>query len=189
MKKEDFLKLGVEEELAGKLAEASAEEMKGFIPKNRFDEVNKQLKAQKDIVAERDKQIEALEAVSGDAEKYKKDLEDLKADIAAKDAERERLAKEAALEAEYKERFAGVVGDNKWRDELTEKAVFEAFKSALNDTANKGKGDKDIFDELTKDKSYYENPNPLDMTGMGNVNTGNLDDAAIREIMGLPPKE
>ena len=40
MKKEDFLKLGLTEELAVKAAEASTEELKGFIPKNRFDEVN-----------------------------------------------------------------------------------------------------------------------------------------------------
>lgn len=186
--KTEFLKnLGLEDEVITKILAEAGKDIER--EKAKTTEANEALEAAKKQNAEFKDKLSELEAVSGDAEKYKKDLEDLKADIAAKDAERERQTKEAALEAEYKERFAGVVGDNKWRDELTEKAVFEAFKSALNDTANKGKGDKDIFEALTKDKNYYENPNPLDMTGMGNVNTGNLDDAAIREIMGLPPKE
>lgn len=190
MKKEDFLKLGAEEELAGKLAEASAEELKGFIPKSRFDEVNTQLKAQKDLVAERDKQIEALEGASGNAEKYKKDLEDLKAQIAKEKEEAERKAKEAEIEAEYKTRFSGLAGENKWRDELTEKAVYAAFKEALADENNKGKGDKEIFEALTKDKNYYENPNPIDMKGMGsNKTAGNASELQILKVMGVPEKE
>ena len=40
MKKEDFVKLGMDEELAAKCEAASLEELKGFIPKSRFDEVN-----------------------------------------------------------------------------------------------------------------------------------------------------
>lgn len=187
MKKEDFLKLGAEEELAAKLAEASAEELKGFIPKVRFDEVNNQLKAQKDLVADREKQIEALEGASGDAEKYKKDLEDLKAQIAKEKEEAERKAKEAEIEADYKNRFNGLAGENKWRDELTEKAVYAAFKEALADENNKGKGDREIFEALTKDKNYWENPNPMDMTGLGNGNTGgSVSEADILRLMGMP---
>lgn len=187
MKKEDYLKLGAEEELAAKLAEASAEELKGFIPKARFDEVNNQLKAQKDLVADREKQIEALEGASGDAEKYKKDLEDLKAQIAKEKEEAERKAKEAEIEADYKNRFNGLAGENKWRDELTEKAVYAAFKEALADENNKGKGDREIFEALTKDKNYWENPNPMDMTGLGNGNTGgSVSEADILRLMGMP---
>ena len=40
MKKEEFVKLGIDEELAKKAEAASQEELKGFIPKARFDEVN-----------------------------------------------------------------------------------------------------------------------------------------------------
>ena len=189
MKKEDFIKHGADEDLAGKLAEASAEELKGFIPKSRFDEVNNQLKAQKDLVAERDKQLEALDTASGDAEKYKKELEDLKAQIASEKEEAKRKAEAAKIEAEYKERFTGLVGEKKWRDELTEKAVYSAFKEALADESNKGKGDKEIFEELTKDRNYYENPNPLDMSGMGGIKTGGgASEADILRIMGVPPE-
>lgn len=37
-KKEEFVKLGLDEETAAKCEAASAEELKGFIPKARFDE-------------------------------------------------------------------------------------------------------------------------------------------------------
>jgi len=40
MKKEDLIKLGLDEALAAKAAEAFAEELRGYIPKARFDEVN-----------------------------------------------------------------------------------------------------------------------------------------------------
>lgn len=40
MKKEDLLKLGLDEETAKKVEAVSAEEHKGFIPKTRFYELN-----------------------------------------------------------------------------------------------------------------------------------------------------
>ena len=39
MKKEEFVALGISEELAKKAADASAEELKGFVPKTRFEKI------------------------------------------------------------------------------------------------------------------------------------------------------
>jgi vancomycin resistance protein YoaR len=75
MKKEDFLKLGFTEEQAEKAAEASAEELKGFIPKVRFDEVNNSKKQLEADIKTRDEQLEALKAV--DAEGLKAEIEKL----------------------------------------------------------------------------------------------------------------
>lgn len=72
MKKEDFLKLGLTEEQATKAAEASAEELKGFIPKSRFDEVNEAKKKLEEDIKTRDKQLDELK---------KLDVEGLKAEI------------------------------------------------------------------------------------------------------------
>lgn len=63
MKKEDFLKLGFTEEQAEKAAQASAEELKGFIPKTRFDEVNDAKKQLETDIKTRDEQLEALKKV------------------------------------------------------------------------------------------------------------------------------
>ena len=77
MKKEDFLKLGVPEELAVKCENASSEELKGFIPKARFDEVNSEKKALEASVSERDKQLDDLKKSSGDNAELKKQIEAL----------------------------------------------------------------------------------------------------------------
>lgn len=75
MKKEDFLKLGLTEEQATKAAEASAEELKGFIPKSRFDEVNEAKKKLEEDIKTRDKQLEELKKL--DAEGLKAQIEKL----------------------------------------------------------------------------------------------------------------
>lgn len=75
MKKEDFLKLGFTEEQAQKAAEASAEELKEFIPKSRFDEVNNSKKQLEKDISARDEQLETLKKV--DAEGLKAEIEKL----------------------------------------------------------------------------------------------------------------
>ncbi len=77
MKKEDLTKLGVDEETAVKIVGLHDEELKGFIPKSRFDEVNTAKKTAEDLLKERDNQIETLKAASGDAASLKKQIEDL----------------------------------------------------------------------------------------------------------------
>ena len=104
---------------------------------------------------------------------------------------RRKKAKEEAEEAEYSNRFKTVVGEQKWRDALTEKAVYAEFKTALQDETNKGKGDKDILAALTQDKEYFaKDPArvPAFSRGTGFAG-GEVDDAAVRAAMGLSPKK
>ena len=77
MKKEELVKLGLTEEDADKVAKASEEELKGFVPKSRFDEVNEAKKHAEESVKERDKQIEGLKSSAGDAEKLKQQIDEL----------------------------------------------------------------------------------------------------------------
>lgn len=78
MKKEELMKIeGMTEEMATKIAEASAEELKGFIPKSRFDEVNEAKKNAEALVKERDTQLDGLKKASGDADGLKKQIEEL----------------------------------------------------------------------------------------------------------------
>lgn len=86
MKKEELVKLGLTEEDADKVAKASEEELKGFVPKARFDEVNEAKKHAEESVKERDKQIEGLKSSAGDAEKLKEQIEQLQQDNKAKDS-------------------------------------------------------------------------------------------------------
>jgi hypothetical protein len=80
MTKEEFISLGLTEEQATKAAAASAEELKGFIPKARFDEVNTAKKTADDALKDRDKQLEDLRKSSGDAEALKEQITKLQTD-------------------------------------------------------------------------------------------------------------
>lgn len=87
MKKEEFVKLGIDEDTAKKCEAASQEELKGYIPKARFDEVNTAKNTAEALVKERDNQLETLKNSAGDVDGLKKQIEDLqKANKDAADA-------------------------------------------------------------------------------------------------------
>ncbi len=102
MKKDEFVKLGIDEETAKKCEAASLEELKGFIPKERFNEVNNEKKALETAVSVRDKQLETLKNSTGDVETLKKQIADLQTENKTKDeahaAEIKRLKIDSAVE-------------------------------------------------------------------------------------------
>lgn len=85
MKKEDFIKLGLNDADAEKAAAASADELKGYVPLSRFNEVNEQRKHAEDSLKDRDKQIEGLKSAAGDTDTLKKQIETLQAENKQKD--------------------------------------------------------------------------------------------------------
>ena len=85
MKKDEFVKLGIDEDLAKKCEQASMDELKGFIPKSRFDEVNNEKKKLELDVRERDAQLETLKNSNGDIEALKAQITQLQSDNKAKD--------------------------------------------------------------------------------------------------------
>lgn len=173
MKREDIKKFfpdATEEQLKGLLDINTADIGRA---KGELETVKADLEKANGTLKEYETTIADLKKSAEGNEDFKKKFEELEQRIADEKAEAEKKAKAEAEEAEYSNRFKTVVGEQKWRDELTEKAVYAEFKTALQDEANKGKGDKDILETLTKDRNYWENPNqPANMAGMGtNVNT------------------
>ena len=77
MTKEQLLALGLTEELAKKAAEASQEELKGYIPKTRFDEVNEAKKQLETDIKDRDKQLKELGEKSKGNEELTKQIAEL----------------------------------------------------------------------------------------------------------------
>ena len=53
MKKEEFVALGISEELAAKAEKASQEELKGYVEKSKHDEVVEENKTLKQSVSDR----------------------------------------------------------------------------------------------------------------------------------------
>lgn len=78
MKKEEFVALGISEELAAKAEAASLKELGGYVEKAKHDEVVEENKTLKKSVSDRDKQLDDLKAASGDNEELKKQIETMK---------------------------------------------------------------------------------------------------------------
>lgn len=191
MKREDIKKIfpdATEEQLKGLLDINTADIGKA---KGELEAVKADLEKANGTLREYETTIADMKKSAEGNEDFKKKFEDLEQRIVDEKAEAERKAKEEAEEAEYSNRFKTVVGEQKWRDALTEKAVYAEFKTALQDEANKGKGDKDILAALTQDKEYFaKDPArvPAFSRGTGFAG-GEVDDAAVRAAMGLSPKK
>lgn len=99
MKKSDFVKLGLDEDLAAKCEQASLEELKSYIPKTRFDEVNSEKKRLESDLADRDKQLETLNKSSGTIEELNAKIEELKRENEEKDRLREEELKEMRMDS------------------------------------------------------------------------------------------
>ena len=191
MKREDIKKIfpdATEEQLKGLLDINTADIGKA---KGELEAVKADLEKANGTLKEYETTIADMKKSAEGNEDFKKKFEELEQRIADEKAEAEKKAKEEAEEAEYSNRFKTVVGEQKWRDALTEKAVYAEFKTALQDEANKGKGDKDILAALTQDKEYFaKDPArvPAFSRGTGFAG-GEVDDAAVRAAIGLSPKK
>ena len=105
MKKEDLLKLGLDEELAEKVAEASAEELKGFIPKQRFDDVNAAKKQLEQDLKSRDDQLNELSKI--DAEGLQAKIKELQEANEQAQKEYQEQLKQQQFEFALKEALTG----------------------------------------------------------------------------------
>ncbi|BFH66003.1 scaffold protein [Paenibacillus dendritiformis] len=111
MNKEQLLALGLSDEQAEKAAAASQEELKAYIPKTRFDEVNAAKKKAEDDLKERDKQLEELSKAAGTSEELKKQIEKLQAENQAAKEQYEADLKDLTLTNAIKSALAGKVHD------------------------------------------------------------------------------
>jgi len=147
MKKEDFVKLGLDEENAKKCADASAEELKGYIPKNRFDEVNNEKHKLELEVRDRDGQLEALKNSTGDIAEMKKQIDDLQKENTKKEKEHVAEIKALKIETALETALTGV----KAKNNKAVKALLDLDKAELNDDGTI-KGLAEQLEKLTKEE-------------------------------------
>lgn len=100
------------------------------------------------------------------------ELENLKNTIADMEAKEEkRLADEKAKKDDeiLTNNILQAFGDKQFINDYTKNAIIADIKAGLKDSNNGGKSAKDLFEEITKDKSdIFANPNKIpDMEGMG----------------------
>lgn len=166
------------------------------IGENKIKLSKEEIKA---ILAEHGKSVktetEKVESKLGkDIEEYKTTIDDLKKQIenAPKSDELENLKQTIAdMEAKEQKRIADekakrddeiltkniieAFGDKQFVNEYTKNAIINDIKNGLKDENNGGKSAKDLFEEITKDKSdIFVNPNQVqDMPGMGDSEENN----------------
>ncbi|MFL0245520.1 phage scaffolding protein [Candidatus Clostridium stratigraminis] len=128
MTKDQFIALGLTEEQATKAAEASQEELKGFIPKSRFDEVNEANKQLKATAKEHETQLETLKKSAGDNETLKAQIATLQADNTAKEQKYQADLKDMTLNNAIKLAIASKV-----HDEDLAAGLFDKSKLILSD--------------------------------------------------------
>lgn len=158
MKKEELLKIeGMTEELAEAVAQVSAEELKGFIPKTRFDEVNEAKKNAEGLLKERDKQLEEVKKASGDNEELKKQIETLQDANKNAKADYEKAIKQMKIDnAIDKALTAAGALDNKAARALLE----NIDKAELNEDESEIVGLADQIKNLQESKGFLFNQKP-----------------------------
>lgn len=162
-----------------KLADLTSGE---YVAKGKYDS---------DIKKERDKAKEAAETIKqlqdsmGDVDGMKAKLEEYqKADEA-----RQKAEQEAAAHAALVDRFGKVKGDREFSSKFAEAGLLDEFNKAIKDPANTGKGDKEIFDALTKDAAgLFKNPQqePVKIAG---VNTAPGAKYTADQIRAMTPEQ
>lgn len=180
MNKEQFVALGLSEDLAERAAAASAEELKGFIPKARFDDVNTAKKTAEDTLKERDKQLEDLKKSSGDAEALKKQIETLQGENKTAKEKYEADAAALKLGTAVKLALAGKVHDPDIVSGLLDKSKIElddngGIKTGLDDQIKALQTSK-AFLFVSEDKGngqfQFKGFNPTESGGGANGGSG-----------------
>ncbi|MDU5143525.1 MAG: phage scaffolding protein [Paenibacillus dendritiformis] len=184
MTKEEFIALGLTEEQATKAAAASAEELKGFIPKARFDELNEAKKKAEKDVADRDKQIEELGKTAGLSEELKKQIEQLQAENKTAKEKYESDLKELTLTNAIKSALNGKVHDEALVTGLFDKSklVIDGDKVVGLDEQLKGLQESKAF--LFKSEEAAQQQQPGFKVGGNGQGTGQAANDQLAAIFG-----
>lgn len=187
MTKQEFLALGLSEDLATKCAEASKTELATYIPKSRFDEVNESKKQAEKDVKDRDKQLEDIKKNVGDNAELQKQIEALQGENKKAKEEYEAQIKEVQLNNAIKLELSG-----KAHDETLVAGLFDKSKLILSDDG-KVTGLTEQLEALQKDKAFLfkQQEQKLGFSfgagGTGGQGGGAGLDTALAQAFGVKP--
>ena len=112
MTQEQFEALGIEKSLAKKAADASAEELKGYVSKEDYDTVDQQRKQAETSVADYKTQLETLKTTAGDNEALKTQIADLQTQNQQKEQEHKQELTELKMMSAIKMAIAADAQDS-----------------------------------------------------------------------------
>ena len=124
------------------------------------------------IVTKDKEELQSLKAEISSLKENSKDMADWKTKFEELDSKiKEQEAKKKAEEDDVMltNNIIEVFGDRKFTSDYAKNGLLNDIKKGLNEPENKGKGIKELFDSLTKDKEgIFANPNQIkDMPGVG----------------------
>ncbi|MCI9085759.1 MAG: hypothetical protein HFE51_04975 [Clostridia bacterium] len=149
--------LGIEKDVAEKIFKERGKEIaKEQATQATVEDLKNQLKQANETISTITTELDGLKANNASAEEWKQKYETLQHDV----SEKERIAKEEAAAAEKKAnlqaRYSAVCVSRdgnalEWTHDAIKDAYFAKFMAAVEDKANQGKSDADIFNNLIKD--------------------------------------
>lgn len=194
MKKEEIIALGIDAELAQKVADASAEELKGYVPKARFDEVNETKKKAEEMISERDNQLEKLKKSAGDNEELKNQIAELQKNNAATIKQHEAEMKQLRRDGIDTQVIMAAGAKNA----KTVAALFDPLDDNLDEDAYRAARQKQV-DAIKKDNDYlFTVPTQPQVSGIqpvpgadvqpgGGVDTSKMTYSQLAEFMEKNP--
>lgn len=194
MKKEEVIALGIDAELAQKVADASAEELKGYVPKARFDEVNEAKKKAEEMLGARDGQLDKLKKSAGDNEDLKNQIAELQKTNAATIKQHEAEMKQLRRNGIDTQLIMAAGAKNA----KTVAALFDALDDNLDDDAYRAARQKQV-DNIKKDNDYlFTAPTQPPVSGVqpipgadvppgGGVDTSKMTYSQLAEFMEKNP--
>ncbi len=165
----------------------SKEEVKEILAKNgeyikiETEKVDNKYKTQ---IEEQKATIEDLKTQLDNSPKTD-ELEKLKqtiADFETKEKEREEKQKQEDEEKVLTDSINTLFEGKKFTSDYARNGLMNDIKAGLKNPENKGKGVKDLFEELTKDKTdifAFSNEEQRDMEGMGDSSQENIKEIPI----------
>lgn len=165
MKKEDFIKLGFNEEDAEKASDATIQELKSYIPKKRFDEVNTERENLRNALAEKDKELESI----NDVETLKVELEALQNENKTK--EENHLSGLRKLKRDFLDH--SVLSESKAKNSKAVKALLEDIDDSVDEETYKSMRTNQVKNlvESSDTRFLFDTETDMKMRGvtMGNV--------------------
>ena len=148
MKKEEFVALGISEELAAKAEAASLKELEGYVTKEQLDTANTEKKQLQEDIKARDDQLEELKKTGGDNAELKKQIEKLQEANKTEAKKHADELKELRLTSAIKLAIAGKV-----HDEDMAAALFDRSKLILAEDG-KVSGLNEQLESIRKEKAF-----------------------------------
>lgn len=148
MKKEELTAKGLTEEQANVVIGIYTEEMKGFIPKSRFDEVNTAKTDLEKQVADRDKQLKALKDEAKDSEALQTKITELEdANKATKKAYEDKI-RDMKLTSAIKDQLTDCKYPELVADKFDRSKLILADDGSVSGLAEQLKTVKETYKEL-----------------------------------------